>query len=37
MRFLKDGDPAGQRIWIAIRRAAISLIENGSPTDIDNA
>jgi len=35
--FLEDGDPDGQRLWIAIRRAAKSLIENGPLTDIDNA
>jgi hypothetical protein len=32
--FLDQGDPDGQRLWIAIRRAAQSLLENGPPIDI---
>jgi hypothetical protein len=34
---LDRGDVDGQAVWLAIRRAAQSLIENGPPTDISNA
>jgi hypothetical protein len=35
--FLEQGDPDGQWLWLAIRRAAISLLENGPPNDVSNA
>ncbi len=31
------GDVMGQTMWLAIRRAAKSLLEHGPPTDISNA
>jgi hypothetical protein len=34
---LEAGDPDGQAVWLAIRRAAQSLLENGPPTDIPAA
>jgi hypothetical protein len=34
---LERGDADGQAVWLAIRRAAKSPIENGSPSDIDDA
>jgi hypothetical protein len=34
--FLENGDTDGQRLWLAIRRAARSLLQNGQPTDIQN-
>jgi hypothetical protein len=30
-----DGDADGEKVWLAIRRAAKSLLENGAPTDIE--
>ena len=35
--FLDEGDLDGQRLWLAIRRAAHSLLENGPPSDISNS
>jgi hypothetical protein len=32
--FLERGDPDGQRLWLAIRRAAKQLVQVGPPTDI---
>jgi hypothetical protein len=34
---LENGDVMGQTVWLAIGRAAKSLLENGPPSDIDNA
>jgi hypothetical protein len=34
---LENGDVMGQTMWLAIRRAAKSLLENGPPNDISNA
>lgn len=34
---LESGDTTGQTLWLAIRRAAKSLLENGPPSDISNA
>jgi hypothetical protein len=31
---LESGDVMGQTVWLAIRRAAKSLLKNGSPPDI---
>jgi hypothetical protein len=34
---LENGDVMGQTVWLAIRRAAKSLLESGPPSDISNA
>ena len=34
---LENGDIMGQTVWLAIRRAAKSLLENGPPNDISKA
>jgi hypothetical protein len=34
---LDRGDIDGQAVWLAIRRAAKSLLENGPPADIQNS
>lgn len=34
---LDNGDEKGRKMWLAIHRAAKSLLENGCPTDINKA
>jgi hypothetical protein len=36
-RFGLQGDRDGEAAWLAIERAAKSLLETGRPTDIDSA
>jgi hypothetical protein len=34
---LENGDITGQTMWLAIHRAAKSLLENGPPSDVNDA
>jgi hypothetical protein len=34
---LERGDPAGEHAWLAVRRAAEALLEDGPPSDISYA
>ena len=34
---LENGDLAGQSVWLAVRRAAKSVLRNGPPNDISSS